>query len=49
MNAVQKLKVTYPELNTKDMRVFTYDSNIINQKKTIIENGLTDYMKIFII
>ena len=49
MNAVKKLKETYFELKEKDMRVFTYDSNIINQNKTIEENGLFDNSSIFII
>ena len=43
------LKENYSELKGKDMRVFTYDSNIINKEKTISDNGLSDNMKILII
>ena len=47
--AVNLLKEQYSELKRKEMKVFTYESNIINKDKTIIDNGLSDNVKIFII
>ena len=44
-----KLKEKYSELKRRDMKIFTYDSNIINKEKTIHENGLSNNMKILII
>jgi len=48
-NALKKLKETYSELKQKNMKVFSYESNIINRFKTISENGITDKMKIVIL
>ena len=48
-NAVMLLKEQYSELKGKNMKVFTNGPNVINKDKTIIDNGLSDNLKIFII
>ena len=48
-NALKKLEETYSELKEKNMKVFCYESLIINKLKTISENGITDKMKIIIL
>jgi hypothetical protein len=48
-NAVILLKEQYNELKGKNMKVFTNGPNVINKDKTIIDNGLSDNLKIFII
>ena len=46
---IERLKNSYSELKEKNMKVFSYDSNIINKEKTIEENGLTNNLKIVIV
>ena len=49
LKAVEILKQNYPELKDKNMKVFSYDSNIINKERTISVNGLSNNDKIVII
>jgi hypothetical protein len=46
---IERLKNSYSELKEKNMKVFSYESNIINKEKTIEENGLTNNLKIVIV
>ena len=46
---IKRLKNTYAELKEKNMKVFSYDSKIINKDKTIDQNGLNNNMKIVIV
>ena len=46
---IERLKNTYSELKEKNMKVFSFESNIINKEKTIEENGLNNNLKIVIV
>ena len=46
---IERLKNSYLELKEKNMKVFSYESNIINKEKTIEENGLINNLKIVIV
>ena len=48
-NVIQNLKEKYKELKEKNMKVFTYDSKIISQEKTIKNNQLKDNVIIYIL
>ena len=48
-NVIQNLKEKYKELKEKNMKVFTYDSKIISQEKTIEDNQLKDNVIIYIL
>ena len=45
---VEELKDKYIELKDKDMKVFIYESSIINKNKTVEDNGILDNMRIVI-
>ena len=49
LKAIEMLKQNYTELKDKRMRVFSYESNIINKEQTISENGLSNNDKIIIL
>jgi hypothetical protein len=48
-DATEKLKKVYPELKDKKMRVFQYDSQIINKNKTLKDNGIIEDTRIIIL
>ena len=48
-NVIKKLKILYPKLKDKSMRILQYESQIINKEKTIYDNGITEDVKIIII
>ena len=48
-NVIEKLKNAYPELKEKNMIVFTYETKIISKDKSVIDNGLSNNTKIYII
>ena len=47
-NVIKKLREQYTELKQKSMKVFTYESNVISQDKTIDDNQLKDNMIIYV-
>ena len=48
-DVIALLKKKYPELKEKTMKVFQFDSKIINNKNTIQQNEIEDKEKIIII
>ena len=48
-DAIEKLKKLYPELKDKKMRIFQYDSQIINKNKTLKDNGIIEDTRIIIL
>ena len=45
---IDKLKTKFPKFENYNMSVFYFDSKIINQEKTLEENGIFENEKIFI-